>query len=209
MPLPPPLKSSAAIRAASTEPMPLVSWNIPEMSLSTPTRPTLSDICARAAPHVAHDRASARPNLQTFIVLSLWNLILSCPNFAGVNFTARYRAMPPSQLPVRQAEHQTIEIGGELDLAGQAAVGLPFGGGAVQQRVLIVAHGRQSREPGLVDIDVTGGAHGVAAAFGENSADVLPRRGLHRAFARARLDLLLASVGMDEGDAWHKRSVRP
>src|SRR3954471_13001080 len=50
MPLPPPLKSSAAIRAASTEPMPLVSWKMPEMSLSTPTRTTLSDISAFAAP---------------------------------------------------------------------------------------------------------------------------------------------------------------
>src|SRR5438128_2645216 len=74
MPLPPPLKSSAAIRAASTEPMPLVSWKMPEMSLSTPTRTTLSEISARAAPHVAHDKASARPNLQTFIVFALWNL---------------------------------------------------------------------------------------------------------------------------------------
>src|SRR2546421_663093 len=167
--LPPPLKSSAAIRAASTEPMPLVSWKMPEMSLSTPTRTTLSDISARAAPHVAHDKASARPNMQTFIVFSLWNLILSFPDFAGVDFTARSRAIAPSQLPVRQAEDQTIEIGGELDLAGQPAVGPPFGGGAVQQRVLIVAHGRQTGEPALVDIDMTSGAHGVAAAFRQDS----------------------------------------
>jgi hypothetical protein len=97
------------------------------MSLSTPTRTTLSEISARAAPHVAHDTASARPNLQTFIAFSLWNLIPGFPDFAGFEFTARYRAMPPSQLPVRQVEDQTIEIGGELDLAGQAAVGLPFG----------------------------------------------------------------------------------
>jgi hypothetical protein len=74
--LPPPLKSSAAIRAASTEPMPLVSWKIPEMSLSTPTRTTLPEISARAAPpDIAHDKASARPSLQTFIVFSLWNSI--------------------------------------------------------------------------------------------------------------------------------------
>src|SRR5439155_1064245 len=65
--LPPPLKSSAAIRAASTEPMPLVSWKMPEISLSTPTRTTLSEVSARASPHVAHDKDSASPNLQTFI----------------------------------------------------------------------------------------------------------------------------------------------
>src|SRR5947207_1215497 len=167
--LPPPLKSSAAMRAASTEPMPLVSWKMPEMSLSTPTRTTLSEISARAAPHVAHDKASARPNLQTFIVFSLWNLILSFPDFAGFDFTARYRAITPSQLPVRQAEDQTIEIGGEPDLARQAAIGPPFGGGAVQQRVLVAAHGRQSGEPGLIDVDMAGGAHGVAAAFRQDS----------------------------------------
>src|ERR1035438_9612553 len=66
--LPPPLKSSAAIRAASTEPMPLVSWKMPEISLSTPTRTTLSEISACAGPHAAHDNASARPNLGPLIV---------------------------------------------------------------------------------------------------------------------------------------------
>src|SRR5215207_9989375 len=170
--LPPPLKSSTAMRAASTEPMPLVSWKMPEISLSTPTRTTLSDISARAAPHVAHDKASARPNLQTFIVFSLWNLIVSFPDFAGFDFIARYRTMSRLQLPVRQAEDQPIEIGGELDLAGQAAVGLPFGGGAIQQRVLIAAHGRQAGEPVLIDIDMSGSAHGVAAAFCQDSVDI-------------------------------------
>src|SRR5206468_2104094 len=131
------------------------------------------------------------------------------PDFAGFDFTARYRAMRPSQLPVREVEDQTVEIGGELDLTGKPAVGPPFGGGAVQQRVLIAAHGRQTGEPVLVDIDMAGGAHGVAAAFRQNSAEIVARRGLHGAFARARLDLLPASVGMDEDDAWHWRSVRP
>src|SRR6267154_2494184 len=53
--LPPPLKSSAAILAASTEPMPLVSWKMPEISLSTPTRTTSPEISARAGPHAAQD----------------------------------------------------------------------------------------------------------------------------------------------------------
>src|ERR1700681_2834024 len=67
--LAPPLKSSAAIRAASTEPMPLVSWKMPEISLSTPTRTTLSEISACADPHAAHDNASARPNFGPLIVV--------------------------------------------------------------------------------------------------------------------------------------------
>jgi hypothetical protein len=58
--LAPPLKSSAAILAASTEPMPLVSWKMPEISLSTPTRTTLSEISARAGPNAAHAKTSAR-----------------------------------------------------------------------------------------------------------------------------------------------------
>src|SRR5450631_4326695 len=65
---PPPLKSSAAIRAASTEPIPLVSWKMPEISLSTPTRTTLSEISARTGPHAAHDKASARHPLNPHIV---------------------------------------------------------------------------------------------------------------------------------------------
>src|SRR5664279_2895564 len=52
--LPPPLKSSAAMRAASTDPMPLVSWKIPEMSLSTPTRTMSSEISACAVLQVTH-----------------------------------------------------------------------------------------------------------------------------------------------------------
>src|SRR4051812_44909454 len=57
--LPPPLKSSAAIRAASTEPMPLVSWKMPEMSLSTPTRTTPPEISAPAMSQAPNDSASA------------------------------------------------------------------------------------------------------------------------------------------------------
>src|SRR5882724_3034305 len=65
----PPLKSSAAIRAASTEPRPLVSWKMREISLSTPTRTTLSEISAPADPHAAHDNTSARPNFGPLIVV--------------------------------------------------------------------------------------------------------------------------------------------
>src|ERR1700754_4754482 len=67
--LPPPLKSSAAMRAASTEPMPLVSWKMPEMSLSTPTRTTSPEICACAA-LAAKDSAVAAASAIFFMVSS-------------------------------------------------------------------------------------------------------------------------------------------
>jgi hypothetical protein len=63
-PCPPPLKSSAAIRAATAEPTPLVSWNTPVVSFSTPIRTTPSEICAwgwaRAGPSPSAIAAMAR-----------------------------------------------------------------------------------------------------------------------------------------------------
>src|SRR5712672_4286954 len=75
--LPPPLKSSAAIRAASTEPMPLVSWKMPEISLSTPTRTTSPEISACGGTHAAQDIASARPSLK-FLIDSLPLDLMCC-----------------------------------------------------------------------------------------------------------------------------------
>src|SRR3954453_12486704 len=72
--LPPPLKSSPAIRAASTEPMPLVSWKMPEISLSTPTRATSPEIWAWAdcteRDNAAQDNAIARLLTALFITAS-------------------------------------------------------------------------------------------------------------------------------------------
>src|ERR1700684_2861758 len=87
--LAPPLKSSAAIRAASTEPMPLVSWKMPEISLSTPTRTTLSEISARAGPHAAHDKASARQHPRRSRIVSLPVFPDALLNGAGVLLYAR------------------------------------------------------------------------------------------------------------------------
>src|SRR3954453_23647395 len=106
--LPPPLKSSAAIRAASTDPMPLVSWKMPEMSLSTPTRTTSPEISACAGAEVTNDNASAMQGRRLFIFLSL------------------------SDLFIRKPQHQTIEVVRPLNLAGQAAVAQPRGRRAIQ-----------------------------------------------------------------------------
>ena len=96
--LPPPLKSSAAMRAASTEPMPLVSWKMPEMSLSTPTRTTLSEI-SRAPRSTSRKSQQRQTELKPFIVFSLDCAIRTC------------RAILESRLPVRQPQHQAVEIG--------------------------------------------------------------------------------------------------
>src|SRR5262245_6084108 len=74
--LAPPLKSSAAMRAASTEPMPLVSWKIPEMSLSTPTRTTLPEISACAS-DAAQDSASMLQSPSFFMVSLPSKLLVS------------------------------------------------------------------------------------------------------------------------------------
>src|SRR5437016_2755878 len=102
--LPPPLKSSAAIRAASTEPIPLVSWKRPEMSFSTPMRTTLSDISAFADPQAKQASSTIVP-LTRFITSSL-NMI-ACADLG---------------LSVRQAQLEPVKLGRYLDQAGQPAV---------------------------------------------------------------------------------------
>src|SRR6266576_2056699 len=138
--LPPPPKSSAAMRAASTEPMPLVSWKMPEISLSTPTRTTLSEISARAAPHAVQDKTNARPTL---------NPLIAPLRFYRAGSAGRFIV---SNLSSRQAQHETVELLGQFDLAGQPAVAEPLGGRAIEQCILLVAHRRQPTEPGLFDI---------------------------------------------------------
>src|SRR6186713_2151498 len=112
IPLPPPLKSSAAMRAASTEPIPLVSWKMPEMSLSTPTRTTLSDISALAAPLIKL-AASASVHFRFFIGPSPFVSIV----FAASNRRDRHRqAVEPPQRIVEA----TPWFSGDLDLRDTA-----------------------------------------------------------------------------------------
>src|SRR5712672_2338025 len=90
--LPPPLKSSAAIRAASTEPMPLVSWKMPEMSLSTPTRTMSPEISAHADDQAALDSASARQTLKPLIGALPVDLFLSCEFRSSARTADPFRA---------------------------------------------------------------------------------------------------------------------
>ena len=132
--LPPPLKSSAAMRAASTEPMPLVSWNMPEMSLSTPTRTTSSEISACAAPQVMQVAASAATQFKPFIVFPL------C-------LVSRFRSLPGAMV-----QNQTCRSGSRSTRPSSSGViliwqdsrlfGAALGCGAIQQLVLVVANRR-------------------------------------------------------------------
>src|SRR3954454_1029128 len=126
---------------------------MPEMSLSTPTRTTSPEISACADAQAVHDKANTSQTFRPFIVPS-----------SNVS-TRILRFLSASNLAFRQAQDEPIDLRRQLDLAGQAAVRQPFGGRAVEQRVLLVAHGRQAGEPGLVDIDMAGGAKGGAGAF--------------------------------------------
>src|SRR3954453_5124193 len=202
MPLPPPLKSSAAMRAASTEPMPLVSWKMPEMSLSTPTRTTLSEISAADAAAVRpNDTTSASAQRLSCFIESLPGGLLVVICF-GCG-----RSSPPaadrSALALRNAHHETGERRLHLDLAGQPAVGQPLCGSAVEQRILVIRHRIELRGPGVVDIDVAGGAHGIAAAFSNDAVDAIGQRRQHDAGAVLGLHALAAVVGMNEGDRRH------
>src|SRR6266850_5137676 len=121
--LPPPLKSSAAIFAASTEPMPLVSWKMPEISLSTPTRTTSPEISACADPAAAQDNANARYSLKLFInSLPLDLIFCRCRTVPGIHSVSgqagRLRSRR-SNLPFRQAQHEAVKASFDFDLAGQ------------------------------------------------------------------------------------------
>src|SRR3982074_3507819 len=125
---------------------------------------------------------------------------------------ARSRTLPgaivKSDLPFRQPQHQAVEFRRDLDLARQAAVGLTSGGGTVEQRVLLIAHRGQPVDPFVIDIDMAGGAHGIAAAFGHDLVDAMPRRSLHRALADVGLDLLGPAVGTNESNDRHGTSTQ-
>src|SRR6185312_16418784 len=120
MPLPPPLKSSAAIRAASTDPMPLVSWKMPEMSLSTPTRTTLSEMSARAgtesATVAAQDKASATDLRKQFMMSSPGYSFLNLP-MSGRRDLHR-QAFQPAQRVVVATLHRPRDLD-RRDLARQ------------------------------------------------------------------------------------------
>jgi hypothetical protein len=82
-------------------------------------------------------------------------------------------------------------------------VGRRSGSCAIEQRILLLGHRRKPIDPSIVDIDMAGGAHGVAAAFGHNFGDAVGNRELHRALAGVGIDALRTAVGVNKGDGCH------
>src|SRR5580698_6153558 len=72
---------------------------------------------------------------------------------------------PTSVLAFRHAHDEAVEFRRDLDLAGQPAVGFEVLR-EVEHRLFHVLLGVKLSEPGLIDIDMAGGAGAGAAAIG-------------------------------------------
>src|SRR5579871_3771415 len=112
----------------------------------------------------------------------------------------------PSDLPLRQAQGQAVERWRDPDLAGEPAVGQPCGGGAVEERILVLADRVELHQPGLVDIDMAGGADAVAAAFGRDPLDAVADGRAHHRQVVVGIDLADLIPAVDEGDPGHASS---
>ena len=150
-----------------------------------------------AALHVMLVAASATTQFKLLFVPSL---IARCRTLPG--------AIVKSDLPFGQPQHQTVELWRDLDLARQPAVGLTFGGGAIEQRVLVISDRSQPTDPLVIHINMAGGAQGAAAAFRNDSVDAVKDRSAHGAVTNFRFDTLDAVVRMNEGDGRHLHSLR-
>src|SRR5262245_64019115 len=110
--------------------------------------------------------------------------------------------MDRSELLIGNAHDETVERIGDLDLAGQPAR-RPHIEGEVEH-VFLHLFGRTCLlAPGLLDIDVAGGAGAGAAAFGGDAGDVVLHRGFHHGHARLRLDHALDPVVLNKSNPGH------
>src|SRR5258706_12547813 len=100
-----------------------------------------------------------------FKLLFVPSLITRCRTLPG--------AIAKSDLPFGQPQHQTVELWRDLDLARQPAVGLTFGAGAIEQRVLLISDRGQPADPLVIHINMAGGAQGPAPAFPNDSVDAV------------------------------------
>src|SRR6201996_114805 len=100
------------------------------------------------------------------------------------------------------AHDQAVQRIGHLDLARQARIGLHVLG-EVEHRLL---HGRglaRLRQPGVVDIDMAGGAGAGAAAVGVDARHIVLDRAFHDRQAGAHIDRMFGPVELDVGDLGH------
>src|SRR5579864_2036457 len=98
---------------------------------------------------------------------------------------------------------EPLHLGAHHQLAAEPAVRAALAGGEFEHLVLGVLHLWSAGEIGLLDIDVAGGAHRRAAAFGDDAVDTVEDRGLHDAGADRHLQLVARPVGMDVNDLGH------
>src|SRR5205085_12545041 len=91
--------------------------------------------------------------------------------------------------------------------AGEAAVRLARAGGAFEHRILVGLHRRGLRQLVLLHIDMAGGAHAGAAAFGDDTVEPVKHRRLHDAGADGDVERRLLAVRVDIGHPRHRASV--
>src|SRR3954468_13665700 len=126
-------------------------------------------------------------------------------------FTGAFMALSPPDvlsglvLRLRQADHQTVQGVGHGDLAGEPGIGLGRRGEAQHARLLL-ARRAGLRQPGLVHIDMAGGAGAFAAAIGIDAGHAVVDRAAHDGEAFLQLDAVLGPVVLDIGHLWHGRS---
>src|SRR6516225_8536693 len=110
---------------------------------------------------------------------------------------------PPSDLRLWQVDDETLEFWGDDQLAAQPAVRPALARGEFEHRLLVVRLRRRSAELLLLDIDVAGRAHHLAAAFGDDAVDAVQDRPPHHAGADRDVEHLPCPVGMNIRDLGH------
>src|SRR6185312_311111 len=105
-------------------------------------------------------------------------------------------------LALWRPDRQPVELGRDLDLAGEPRVGLELLG-EVEHGLFHVRFGVELAEPGLVDIDVAGRARARPAAIGVDAGDEVLDRAFHDAPAGGHFDLVLFAVVLDVFDLRH------
>ena len=98
--------------------------------------------------------------------------------------------------------HEPVERIGHLDLAGQAAV-LAHVEGEIEHVFFHLLRRPGRLAPGVIDIDMAGGAGAGAATFGVDAGHQFFTAALHHRHAGLRLDDAFGSVVLNKGDLGH------
>src|SRR6516162_5382020 len=113
------------------------------------------------------------------------------------------RPAPASDLCLGQIDDETVELGGDNQLAAQPAVRPALARGEFEHRLLVVRLCWRAAELVLLDIDMAGRAHHLAAAFGDDPVDAVEDRAAHHAGADGNIELCPCPGGMNIRDLGH------